>query len=93
VRYKRGLPVESDDTLANGDRFRDIDEFKALLLKDKDQIARCVVEKLLTYSTGSGIQWADRDDVDAIVKRVKQQNYGLRSIVDEIIQSDLFQSK
>ena len=93
VRYKRGLPVESDDTLANGDRFRDIDEFKALLLKDKDQIARCVVEKLLTYSTGSGIQCADRDDVDAIVKRVKQQNYGLRSIVDEIIQSDLFQSK
>ena len=34
-------------------RFANIDEFKQLLLKDKDQLARALAEKLLTYATGA----------------------------------------
>ena len=32
---------------------QNIDEFKQLLLKDKDQLARALAEKLLTYATGA----------------------------------------
>src|SRR5207248_8586661 len=45
--YKRGLPVDSTGKLPTGESFRDIREFKALLKRDPDTIARCLAEKLL----------------------------------------------
>ena len=38
--------------MPDGQTFANIDEFKQLLLKDKDQLARALTEKLLTYATG-----------------------------------------
>ena len=52
MRYRKGPKVEPADVLADGRRFADIDELKQLLLTDKDQLARCLAGKLLTYATG-----------------------------------------
>lgn len=93
VRYKKGLPAEGGDTLAGGERFGDVNEFKQLLLQDKDQIARCITEKLLTYATGGGIQFADREEFDAIVRRAASHDFGLRSMIHEVVQSKVFRKK
>ena len=42
------------------ERFSDIDEFKQLLLERKDQVARNLMQNLLVYATGAGLQFADR---------------------------------
>ncbi len=47
--------------------FRNIDEFKQLLLKDKDQLARALAEKLLTYATGASPAKSDQPEIEAIV--------------------------
>jgi mono/diheme cytochrome c family protein len=91
--YRQGPNVDASFITADGKPFKNIDEFKALLLRDKEQIARCVTEKLLTYGTGAGIQFADRAAVDDIVQRVKAKNYGLRSIVHEVVESKAFREK
>jgi hypothetical protein len=88
--YNQGPPVDPADVLADGRRFANIDELKELLLADKDQIARALTEKLVTYATGHGPQSADRAEIEAIVSRVREQDYGLRSLVREIVQSRLF---
>jgi hypothetical protein len=93
MRYKKGLPVDAADVMPHGQKFQNIDEFKQLLLKDKDQLARALTEKLLSYGTGAAPGKADRTEVDAIVARVQPKNYGLRSLVNEIVQSKLFQQK
>jgi mono/diheme cytochrome c family protein len=93
VKYKQGLPVVSADVLPTGESFRDVDEFKRLLLQDPDRIALGLTKKLLTYATGSGIQWADNAEAEAIVKRVKSKEYGLKSIVHEVVQSKMFLHK
>ena len=49
--------------------------------------------KLITYSTGRAPQASDKDAVDAIVTKVEAKKYGLRSLVHEIVQSDLFRNK
>ena len=74
-------------------QFQNIDEFKQLLLKDKDQLARALAEKLLTYATGAAPATADRPEIDAIVARVRDKNYGFRTLVHEIVQSKVFQHK
>ena len=91
--YRLGPKVDASGELADGRKFQNIDEFKQLLLQREDQVARNLTRNLLTYATGAGIQFADRDVVETILARVKSQGGGLRTLVHEIVQSQSFQSK
>jgi hypothetical protein len=93
ARYLHGSPVDAADVLPDGRRFANIDEFKQLLLADKDQLARALARKLLTYGTGAEPSEADQQDVEQIVARVRQKDYGLRSLVHEVVQSKTFRQK
>jgi mono/diheme cytochrome c family protein len=88
-----GPTVDASYTMENGASFHDVDEFKALLLKDKELIARCLASKLLVYGTGAGIQFSDRPIVEDIVARTRAKNYGLRTMIYEVVQSRVFQNK
>jgi hypothetical protein len=92
-RYKKGPAVDAGDVMPNGRRFQNIDEFKELLLKDKDQLARALAEKLLTYGTGGATASADKAEIDSIVRAVRAKEYGFRTLVHEVVQSKLFQNK
>jgi hypothetical protein len=91
--YHKGPKVDPTGELADGDKFRDIDEFKQLLLKDKDRLARALAEKLLTYATGRAPEAADKPEIDAIVRAVREKKYGLRALVHEVVQSKVFRNK
>jgi Protein of unknown function (DUF1592)/Protein of unknown function (DUF1588)/Protein of unknown function (DUF1587)/Protein of unknown function (DUF1585)/Protein of unknown function (DUF1595)/Planctomycete cytochrome C len=91
--YAEGPAVDPADVLPDGKRFQNIDEFKQLLLADKDKLARSLTTKLVTYATGRAPQAAHHPAIDNIVTKVRAQDYGLRSLVHEIVASDLFQDK
>jgi len=91
--YKKGPAVDPADVLPDGRKFRDIDEFRQLLLKDKDQLARALTNKLVTYGTGGAPTTFDKPEIEAIVKAVRSKDYGFRTLVHEIVQSKLFQMK
>ncbi len=93
VRYLNGPPVDAADVLPDGRRFQNIDEYKQLLLNDKDQLARALADKLLSYATGAAPTSADDPQIDAIVAKAREKNYGFRSLIHEIVQSALFQNK
>ncbi len=91
--YHRGKKIDPSAVLSDERAFQDIDELKLLLLADKDLLARSLTTKLLTYATGAEPLLADQSEVDAIVVKVREKNYGLRSLIHEIVASDLFLSK
>jgi hypothetical protein len=91
--YLKGPKVDSGDVLPDGRRFADIDEFKKLLLQDRDKLAQALTAKLLTYATGAPPTLSDQTEIAAIVARVKPKDYGLRSLVQELVQSRVFQNK
>ncbi|MEK6258860.1 MAG: DUF1592 domain-containing protein [Planctomycetota bacterium] len=91
--YHKGKKVDPADVLPDGRAFQNIDEFKQLLLADKDQLARALTTKLLIYATGAAPKSADDPPIDAIVAKVREKNYGFRSLIHEIVASELFQSK
>ena len=68
-KVPRGLDVETGGQMADGRPFKDIDEYKQLLLADKDQLARSLARKLLVYATGADIQFADREVVEDLVAK------------------------
>ncbi len=91
--YRMGSPVDATGELADGQKFDNIDGFKQLLMQREDQVARNLIQNLLTYGTGAGIQYADRQVVEDILARLKTQGGGLRTVIHEIVQSPTFQSK
>lgn len=93
VRYRYGPPVDASDVLTDGRKFQNIDEYKQLLLEDKDQLARALAEKLLSYATGAAPTTADTPEIETIVGKSRDKSYGFRSLVHEIVQSKVFQSK
>lgn len=93
MRYRHGPAVDSTDVLLDGRRFRDIGEYKRLLLADKDQLARALAGKLLSYATGKEPTVADRAQIDTIVRQVLDKDYGFRSLIHEIVQSRIFRTE
>ncbi|MDX1930481.1 MAG: DUF1592 domain-containing protein, partial [Pirellulaceae bacterium] len=92
-QYGLGREVESADTLPDGRHFADLAELKQQLLTDPKSIARCVVEKLVTYATGQPVGFDDRKAVEQILEEARESNYGLRSLVHAVVASPLFRSK
>jgi hypothetical protein len=90
VRYRQGLDVDSSGTMPDGRKFSDIREYKRLLLEDETAMASALTRLLLTYSLGRQLGFSDRPEVEKIVGNVKAKNYGLRSIIHEVVQSDAF---
>ncbi len=93
IKYLRGLPVETAYRLADGRDFADIRDLKELLLSDTEGIARNLVRRLIVYSTGGSLTYADRATLDEILAKTRAQDYGLRSLVHEVVASELFQMK
>ena len=89
----RGLDVDMTGQTPEGKSFHNIDEYKQILLADRDQLARSLLEKLIIYSTGAEIQFADREVVEELVAKSRAKNYGFRSLIHEIVQSRIFLQK
>lgn len=88
-----GLEVEPGGETPAGKKFKDVDGYKALLLSDRDQIARNVIEKLVIFATGAETQFADREVIEEMVAQSRQRNHGFRSMIHDVVQSRLFLNK
>jgi hypothetical protein len=91
--FHAAQPVDPSGQLADGRRFNDVRDLKRLLAQDERQIARNLVRQLVTYSTGAPVQFGDRPKVEAILDRAQPGNYGVKSLIQGIIASDLFRNK
>jgi hypothetical protein len=89
----RGPDVERGGTTPEGKAFQGIDDYKRILLADKDQLARSLAQKLLIYATGADIQFADREVIEDLVRKCRARDYGFRSLVHEVVQSRAFMNK
>jgi hypothetical protein len=102
VSYRLGPPVDCTGETADGVAFKDTDEFKKLLLRDERQLARNYLRRLVTYATGRDVTFADRKAVEAIldkcgdVTKTERTNFGayrVRSLIEELVASELFLAK
>ena len=91
--FRHALPVDASGVLPDGRQFQDIRELKQLLLVDERQLARNLARQLAVYATGAPIHFADREQIEKILDRVNSTDYGVRSLIVELVQSDLFLNK
>lgn len=88
------LPVNSVDTLPDGQELNGIDGLRTYLLQHrKEQFARALVARLLTYALGRELELTDEQAVDDLTKKFVKNDYRLRDLVKQIVASDAFQTK
>jgi mono/diheme cytochrome c family protein len=88
-----GPAVEAGGVLPDGRKFDDIRSLKRLLLADQRQIARNLTRQLLVFATGAPVRFGDRPEIEQILDRAQPTQYGVRTLIREIVQSNLFQIK
>ena len=91
--YRNAEPVDPSGVLQDGRAFADIHAFKSHLLADERAIARNLVKQFILYATGATMSFSERQQVEAIIDSCQDSEYGVRSIIHAVIQSDLFKIK
>ncbi|MDX2033307.1 MAG: DUF1592 domain-containing protein [Blastocatellia bacterium] len=91
--FRLAQPVDPAGTLPDGRRFQDVRELKRLLLEDERQIARNLAGQLVVFGTGAPVRFGDRPKIEAILDRAAPKGYGVRSLIQTIIESEIFRNK
>ena len=92
--YVDGPAVDASGVTPAGEAFAGIEDYKRLMLQnDVEQVARHLASQLLVYATGAEIEFADRDTVEQVVARTGDDGYPIRTMIHEVVQSDLFRSR
>ncbi|MBI1356809.1 MAG: DUF1592 domain-containing protein [Acidobacteria bacterium] len=88
------LPVDTHETLPDGTEIAGVDDLRGYLLgKRRDDFARTIVTKLLAYSLGRSLELADEKEVDGLTARFVENDLKLRTLLEEVVKSDLFRTK
>ena len=93
-RKKIGVSVSTNSVLPTGKSINDINDLKSYLLtSEKRRFSRALVSRLLEYSTGREISFADRNDIEKLTDQFESDEYRLRDLIAAIVQSEIFQTE
>ncbi len=88
------VPIDPAGTLVTGESFTNISELKRVLAHErKRDFFYNVVEKLLTYALGRGMQHTDVDTIDALVAVLDKAQGRPQPLLAAIVASAPFQSR
>ena len=86
--------IDPSGELPGGLGFDDAAGLKALLSRRAaKRFCRCLIENMLTYALGRGLDPADYSTVEAIRRRLVADEYRFQSIVIGIVESNVFQQR
>ena len=85
--------IDPSATLPDGSKFGGPAEFRQLLLKRRGEFTNAVVEKMMTYALGRGLDYPDMPVVRQILKDVAPADYRWSAIIMGIAKSGPFQMR
>ena len=90
---KRMEKIEQGGTLPGGKAYDDFEQFKSLLMENKNKLARSLVEGTASYGLGRTVEFSDGNDLDALTRQLMAEGMRARSLIHNLVQSELFQTK
>ncbi len=85
--------VNASGKLPDGRAYHGADEFKHLLIQDIDRFAEAFVEQLATYSLRRVMTIDDAAQIKNIAQASKRDDYKLRTVIENLVLSDLFRKR
>jgi len=90
-----GAPIDPSGTMPNGTPFATPAEFRAALLTEpwRSSYVTTVIEKLMTFGIGRGLQYYDAAAVREIMREAESSDFRWSSIIGGIVKSAPFQMR
>jgi hypothetical protein len=86
--------IDASGELIGGHRFEDAKELKGLLQSTSvKKFTRCLIENMLTYALGRGLDPYDFCTVEVIRQELAGDDFRIRNIISGIVKSDAFQHR
>jgi hypothetical protein len=89
-----GSEIDASGKLPDGTQFNGPAGLKiALTTVRREEFASTVVERLLTYALGRGVEYYDQPTVRAIVRETSANDYRVRDLITAVVMSLPFQMR
>ena len=86
--------VDPSGEFSSGEEYRDFAGFKRVLVETREGVfVRQLIRKFLSYATGRNMELRDEYVIEALGERVMQQGMGLRTLVVECLESEIFRGR
>ena len=92
ISFKLGPKVDASGQLPDERQFAGISGLQDLLSGDTRALLHNLAKQFLIYATGRDIAFSDRAALDGIVTCTEKRGGGIRTLIQEIVLSDLFQT-
>ena len=86
-KYENGRDVDASGTLVKKHKFKGIVDFKKAIVLEKRRFAKAFAGHLLRYASARELTARDSLILDDIVKKTEKDNFKLKSLLREVIQS------
>ncbi len=93
ISFKLGPSVDASGALPDGRTFHGINEFQDLMAADRGRLLTNLARQFAVYGTGRSVSFADRDQIAIVVANTQKKGGGIRTLIHELIQSRVFQSR
>jgi hypothetical protein len=93
VHYWLGPAVDSSGELLSGDQFTGFAQFREILSRQDERLARAFLTKLLTFATGRELGFSDQPELERLVEQCRPGGYGLRDLLLAAVESEIFRRK
>jgi hypothetical protein len=87
------FPIDVGGTMPSGKTFQTAAEMRTILVGSMPQISRCLIEKIMTYALGRGMQTYDNRTIDQINKDLATDGYKFQTLIYDVVRSLPFQSR
>jgi hypothetical protein len=88
-----GTPIDASGAMPDGTKFDGPSDLRQLLVRNPEQFATVVTEKLLTYALGRGVEYYDAPAIRQTTRGAAASNYTLASLVVGVVKSTPFQMR
>lgn len=86
-------PIDPSGEFTNGNSFQTFDEFITLMVEDKERFCHALTEKFVMYALGRDVAPYEESEVDRISRTMAADGYKMRTMIKEIVTSNLFKRK
>ena len=90
---RKGAEIDPSYETPDGESFADVTGFQRLTAADEDRLARNLAAQFIAYGTGAAVTFADRGELDAIVRDAAAGGHSVRDVLHAVVQSDIFRKK
>ncbi|MEO2013135.1 MAG: DUF1592 domain-containing protein [Fuerstiella sp.] len=85
--------IDATGEYTDGSTFVGPAGLKSFVMERKEQFVRCLVEKMLIYAVGRGLEYYDRPTVEKIVASLPHDEYRFSALVTRIVKCNAFRQR